>query len=130
MRTVLDVENNTQKIDGKMVLDPWQPGNTLVQVGTLNVDNTDEMHILNFDHTEAKDTTGGAAFVLQAVLDETTLLIMHNARHDMPWLWESGFKYDGLIYDTMIGDYLLLRGVKRGLIIGPYMATNHWYGLR
>ena len=118
MRTVLDVENNTQKIDGKMVLDPWQPGNTLVQVGTLNVDNTDEMHILNFDHTEAKDTTGGAAFVLQAVLDETTLLIMHNARHDMPWLWESGFKYDGLIYDTMIGEYLLLRGVKRGLGLG------------
>ena len=118
MRTVLDVENNTQKIDGKMVLDPWQPGNTLVQVGTLNVDNTKEMHILNFDHTEAKDTTGGAAFVLQAVLDETTLLIMHNARHDLPWLWESGFKYDGLIYDTMIGEYLLLRGVKRGLGLG------------
>ena len=118
MRTVLDVENNSQKIEGKTILDPWQPGNILVQVGTLNVDNTDEMHILNFDHTEAKDTTGGAAFVLQAVLDETTLLIMHNARHDLPWLWESGFKYDGLIYDTLIGEYLLLRGVKRGLGLG------------
>jgi len=86
-----------------------------VQVGTINVDNPDEMHLLTFDHQEKKDTTGGAAFVLQAVLDETTLLILHNARHDMPWLWESGFRYDGPIYDTMIGEYLLLRGVKRNI---------------
>jgi ABC-type sulfate transport system permease subunit len=80
VRTVLDVENNSQKIEGKTILDPWQPGNILVQVGTLNVDNTDEMHILNFDHTEAKDTTGGAAFVLQALLRRLvliTLLVMN-----------------------------------------------------
>ena len=115
MRTVLDVENNSLKRDGKTILDPWEPGNHLVQVGTLNVDNPKEMHLLTFDHKEAKDSTGGAAFVLQAVLDETSLLIMHNARHDMPWLWESGFKYDGAIYDTLIGEYLLLRGVKKSI---------------
>jgi DNA polymerase I-like protein with 3'-5' exonuclease and polymerase domains len=113
MRTVLDVENNSLKRDGKTILDPWEPGNHLVQVGTLNVDNPKEMHLLTFDHKEHKDTGGVAAFVLQAVLDETTLLILHSARHDMPWLWESGFKYDGAIYDTMIGEYLLLRGVKK-----------------
>ena len=113
MRTVLDVENNSLIREGKKIMDPWEPSNHLVQVGTLNVDNPDEMHLLTFDHQEKKDTTGGAAFVLQAVLDETTLLILHNARHDMPWLWESGFRYEGKIYDTMIGEYLLLRGVKR-----------------
>ncbi len=84
MRTVLDVENNTTKREGKNLLDPWEPGNFLVQVGTLNVDKTDEEHILTFDHKEKKDTGGGAAFVLQAVLDETSLLIVHNARHDLP----------------------------------------------
>ena len=115
MRTVLDVENNSLVREGKKIMDPWEPSNHLVQVGTLNVDNPDEMHLLTFDHQEKKDTTGGAAFVLQAVLDETTLLILHNARHDMPWLWESGFRYDGPIYDTMIGEYLLLRGVKRNI---------------
>jgi DNA polymerase I-like protein with 3'-5' exonuclease and polymerase domains len=113
VRTVLDVENNSLIREGKKIMDPWEPSNHLVQVGTLNVDNPDEMHLLTFDHQEKKDTTGGAAFVLQAVLDETTLLILHNARHDMPWLWESGFRYEGKIYDTMIGEYILLRGVKR-----------------
>ena len=118
MRTVLDVENNTTKRDGKTLLDPWEPGNFLVQVGTLNVDIPTEMHILTFDHKEAKDTGNIAAVKLQTVLDATTLLILHNARHDIPWLWEAGFHYDGAIYDTMIGEYLLLRGVKRGLGLG------------
>jgi DNA polymerase I-like protein with 3'-5' exonuclease and polymerase domains len=113
VRTVLDVENNSLIREGKKIMDPWEPSNHLVQVGTLNVDSPDEIHLLTFDHQEKKDTTGGAAFVLQAVLDETTLLILHNARHDMPWLWESGFRYEGKIYDTMIGEYILLRGVKR-----------------
>ena len=107
MRTVLDVENNTTKRGGKTLLDPWEPGNFLVQVGTQNVDVPSELHILTFDHKEKKDVGNSAAFVLQTILDETSLLIMHNARHDMPWLWEAGFKYDGPIYDTMIGEYLL-----------------------
>ena len=118
MRTVLDVENNTTKRGGKTLLDPWEPGNFLVQVGTQNVDVPSELHILTFDHKEKKDVGNSAAFVLQTILDETSLLIMHNARHDMPWLWEAGFNYDGPIYDTMIGEYLLLRGVKRGLGLG------------
>ena len=118
MRTVLDVENNTTKRGGKTLLDPWEPGNFLVQVGTLNVDVPSELHILTFDHKEAKDVGNIAAVKLQTILDETTLLILHNARHDMPWLWESGFHYDGAIYDTMVGEYLLLRGVKRGLGLG------------
>jgi len=28
------------------------------------------------------------------------------------WMWESGFTYDGPIYDTMLAEYLLLRGQK------------------
>ena len=118
MRTVLDVENNTTKRGGKNLLDPWEPGNFLVQVGTLNVDIPSELHILTFDHQERKDRGNNAAIILQTILDETTLLILHNARHDMPWLWEAGFHYDGAIYDTMIGEYLLLRGQKRGLALG------------
>jgi DNA polymerase I-like protein with 3'-5' exonuclease and polymerase domains len=45
----------------------------------------------------------------------TTLLIMHNAQHDLMWLWECGYKYDGPIYDTMLAEYLLMRGQKEPL---------------
>ena len=35
----------------------------------------------------------------------------HNIKFDLIWLWESGFKYEGRVYDTMVGEYLLQRGV-------------------
>ena len=112
MRLVLDVENSVTWRDGKIFNDPFEPTNTLTQVGMVNADNHDELHIVNIDHNEAKDTSGKGHDLIQSVLDMTTLLIMHNARHDLMWLWESGFTYDGAIYDTMLAEYLLLRGQK------------------
>ena len=115
MRTVLDVENTTTKREGKMLIDPFEPGNELTQVGTQNVDNPDETYIFTLNHKEKQDVGGTQAKRIQIILDHTTLLIMHNAQHDLMWLWESGFKYDGLIYDTMLAEYLLLRGQKEPL---------------
>ena len=112
MRLVLDVENSVTWRDGKIFNDPFEPTNTLTQVGMVNADNHNELHIVNIDHNEAKDTSGKGHDLIQSVLDMTTLLIMHNARHDLMWLWESGFTYDGAIYDTMLAEYLLLRGQK------------------
>ena len=112
MRLVLDVENSVTWRDGKIFNDPFEPTNTLTQVGMVNADNHEELHIVNLDHNEAKDTSGAGRALIQSVLDMTTLLIMHNARHDLMWLWESGFTYDGAIYDTMLAEYLLLRGQK------------------
>lgn len=112
MRLVLDVENSVTWRDGKIFNDPFEPTNTLTQVGMVNADNHEELHIVNLDHNEAKDTSGAGRALIQSVLDITTLLIMHNARHDLMWLWESGFTYDGAIYDTMLAEYLLLRGQK------------------
>ena len=112
MRLVLDVENSVTWRDGKIFNDPFEPTNTLTQVGMVNADNHEELHIVNLDHNEAKDTSGAGRALIQSVLDMTTLLIMHNARHDLMWLWESGFTYDGPIYDTMLAEYLLLRGQK------------------
>ena len=112
MRLVLDVENTITTRGGKIHGDPYETGNYLVQVGIKNVDRQQERHVLNFNHDEQKDTKGTAFKLLQAFLDETTLLIMHNAQHDLPWIWESGFKYSGLIYDTMLAEYVLLRGQK------------------
>ena len=115
MRTVLDVENTTTKREGKMLIDPFEPGNELTQVGTQNVDRPEETYIFTLNHKEKQDVGGTQAKQVQLVLDNTTLLIMHNAQHDLMWLWESGFKYDGLIYDTMLAEYLLLRGQKEPL---------------
>src|SRR5690606_20425575 len=49
---------------------------------------------------------------LQEILNKTTLLIAHNIKHDLSWLLESGFEYDGAIYDTMVSAYILERGLK------------------
>lgn len=115
MRLVLDVENSITKRHGKDHLDPFEPTNSLTQVGMVNADNHDELHIVNLDHNEARDTRGQGRYLIQQILDMTELLIMHNASHDLMWLWESGFEYDGPIYDTMLAEYLLLRGQKQPL---------------
>ena len=112
MRLVLDVENTTNRRRDKLHLDPYEEGNFLVQVGMQNADNHEELHIVTLDHVEKKDTSGSGRKLIQQILDMTTLLIMHNAQHDLMWLWECGFKYDGPIYDTMLADYILLRGQK------------------
>ena len=118
MRLVLDVENSVTKRNGKDHLDPFEPTNELVQVGMVNADNTNELHIVNINHDEAKDTSGAGRKLVQDILDMTTLLIMHNAQHDLMWLWESGYKYDGAIYDTMLAEYVLDRGQRSSLGLG------------
>merc|ERR1712185_592457 len=49
------------------------------------------------------------------IIDEASVLICHNAAHDLLWLWESGFKYDGPVFDTMLAEYVLQRGQKQPL---------------
>ena len=112
MRLVLDVENTVTKRGGKQHLDPFEPTNHLVQVGFKNVDRPTERFMLTFDHNEYKDTSSNNYKLVQQALDETTLLIMHNAQYDLMWLWASGFKYEGAIWDTMLAAYILIRGQK------------------
>ena len=111
MKIILDVENTTTKRDGKLHLDPFEPGNSLTLVGVLDC-LRDESQIFVFDHTERKITDDDSDTKLQAILDKTELLIGHNLQYDLQWLWSCGFKYDGPIFDTMLGDYVLQRGQK------------------
>ena len=112
MITVLDVENTVTKRDGKLHLDPFEPSNRLVMVGTL-VDLCVE-NIHTFYHSEVEpDDFGHTA--LQTTLDNTEVLVCHNASHDLVWLWETGFKYEGKVWDTMLTEYVLQRGVKEPL---------------
>jgi len=111
MKIVLDVENTTTKRDGKLHLDPFEPDNSLTLVGVSDyLDNDTTVFV--FDHKEKTIEDDDADKRLQRVLDNTTLLIGHNLQYDLQWLWACGFKYDGEIFDTMLGDYILQRGQK------------------
>jgi DNA polymerase I-like protein with 3'-5' exonuclease and polymerase domains len=112
MKLTLDVENTTTKRDGKLHLDPFEPDNSLTMVGMLN-DRGDEC-IVTFDHNEV-DADADGHTIVQDWLDQTTVLICHNVAHDLLWLWESGFKYDGAVFDTMLVEYVLQRGLKEPL---------------
>ena len=111
MKIVLDVENTTTKRDGKLHLDPFEPDNSLTLVGIQDW-LEDEATVFVFDHKEKTIEDDDADKRLQRVLDNTTLLIGHNLQYDLQWLWGCGFKYDGKIFDTMLGDYILQRGQK------------------
>ncbi len=59
---------------------------------------------------------GGTPHVdIQELLDQATILIGHNIAYDLMWLWESGFRYDGPVYCTMLTEYILQRGLKEPL---------------
>ena len=112
MKLTLDIENTVTKRDGKLHLDPFEPTNELVMVGMLS--DSGHQEIVTFNHNEVDPYPDGHK-VVQDWLNRSTILIMHNASHDLLWLWESGFTYDGPVFDTMLGEYVLQRGLKEPL---------------
>ena len=112
MKLTLDVENTVTKRDGKLHLDPFEPENSLTMVGVLT-DQGVEQHF-PFDHCDVPNQQDYYERV-QWFLDEATILICHNAAYDLMWLWESGFRYDGPVFDTMLAEYVLQRGIKEPL---------------
>jgi DNA polymerase I-like protein with 3'-5' exonuclease and polymerase domains len=112
MKLTLDVENTTTKRNGKLHLDPFEPTNSLTMVGMLT--DTGLERRITFDHSEVMPTPNGHEQV-QEWLDKATILIGHNIAYDLVWLWESGFKYDGAVFDTMLVEYVLQRGIKEPL---------------
>ena len=112
MKLTLDVENTVTERDGKLHFDPFEPENSLTMVGVLT-DQGVEQHF-PFDHSDVPNQKDYYERV-QWFLDEATILICHNAAHDLLWLWESGFKYDGPVFDTMLAEYVLQRGIKKPL---------------
>ena len=110
MKVVLDVENTVTERGGKLHLDPYEPTNALVMVGVLF--DTGEHRVFTFNHSEKQaDSTED----LHRILSDCTVLIGHNLAHDLAWLWETGFQYDGAIWDTMVAEYILQEGQKNPL---------------
>jgi DNA polymerase I-like protein with 3'-5' exonuclease and polymerase domains len=109
MKLVLDVENTVTKRNDRLHLDPFETNNSLVMIGMKSELGE---QVVTFDHSETEPTPDGQKIV-QDMLDKATVLVCHNVSHDLLWLWESGFKYDGIVFDTMLGDYVLQRGQKK-----------------
>jgi len=108
MITVLDVETSFVDHNGKTDPLPFNPHNKLVSVGA-----NDDYYF--FYHRDSEFDVQKNHKDLQETLDKTTLLVGHNVKFDLVWLLESGFKYKGRLYDTMIGEYVLLRGLRKPL---------------
>ena len=108
MITVLDVETSFKIVDGKVDPLPFNPHNFLVSIGV-----NDDYYFFNHNDKEFDTQTNHKA--VQDILDKTKLLVGHNIKFDLVWLLESGFKYNGRLYDTMIGEYVLLRGLRKSL---------------
>ena len=99
MKLVVDVENTVITRDGKLHLDPYEPTNTLTMVGIGDANGSGEPTVFTFDHAEMQPDS---ADKLQRLLEDASLLIMHNAQHDLQWLWGCGFKFDCDIYDLSL----------------------------
>lgn len=124
MITTLDVETMFQKNPETKRTDPspFHKDNKLVSVQYAIED--DEPVFRWFHHDTETIDTREVHNDVQNALDKTTLLIGHNIKFDLVWLWESGFQYDGDVYDTMIGEYLLLRCQNWGVSLADSCARR------
>jgi DNA polymerase I-like protein with 3'-5' exonuclease and polymerase domains len=129
--TFLDCETTYQVINGKKDPSPYNPKNKLVSVAYLSLSLSNILkYYLKMSQTEIKIQFRlfyhelQPVFVkeqlqskeeIQKILDNTSLLVCHNTKFDLAWLWESGFKYVCDIDCTMIRQYVLNRGIKKAI---------------
>jgi DNA polymerase I-like protein with 3'-5' exonuclease and polymerase domains len=125
MLLVADVENKVTSVErfnakGKKTVDidnsPFNPDNYLVSTGLATKNPQGDWHPTYHFHSHirlspAYDKQRAFDYV-QGQLDRCTLLIGHNVKYDLQWLWASGFQYDGPVYDTALAEYVLARGQK------------------
>lgn len=95
--TVLDCETTTTN-NG----DPYDPRNVLCLVG---VSHKDKYTIFDIEYTQSpyKDELEE----LQQILDNTTVLVGFNLKFDLAWLRNYGLRYNGALWDTQYGEYLI-----------------------
>lgn len=115
---VLDLETTVQTVADKIDNSPFNPDNRCVSAhfGFMNGDTVDSVTNLVFHHNEkiyleAPDHRE----LLEHALDNADILVAHNAKFDVMWLLEMGFKIPPSVYCTMIGEYILAKGQREQL---------------
>ena len=104
----LDIETTFKKDDAYS----YNGNNQLVSVGIKT--QTGKEDYLWFYHKEREPTKNGKD-ILQNLLHHSTLLIGHNIKFDLSWLYNCGFTYNNRVFDTMVVEYILSRGIHRDL---------------
>ena len=120
MITIVDIET-TMDFDSKEISSPFFT-NWLVFVGLRTI--VPDMSMGLFFYHNSIDPTKNARQTLQDILDKTDVLVGHNLKFDLLWLRQCGFRYERNLYDTMVAEYLLARGIKKGLSLEECCARR------
>jgi len=89
--------------------------NRLVSVGWKWLLNQDVNY--EFFYHKDKDTWYNSQNVnrIQSDLNMADILVGQNIKFDIMWLRSCGFKYDGVLYDTMVAEYIRSKGRRWSL---------------
>ena len=107
----IDIETTVQRIDGKIDGSPFNPDNSIVSCGAQFLHDETGQYFF-FHHNKMECDPKKSHFELQQMLDLADVIVAHNAKFDILWLQEAGFKIECAVYCTMIGEYILARGQK------------------
>jgi len=114
---VLDLETTVEFLDGGLKDNsPFNPKNRIVSAHFAWVhDNTTvgQCTSLVFHHNDK--ATPDSIDELVKVLNEADRIVAHNAKYDVMYLLEAGFKIPDDVYCTMVGEYILARGQRMEL---------------
>ena len=111
----LDVETtHIEKLGGGTTASPHF-NNRLVSVGWKWLFNQNVNY--EFFYHKDKDTWYNSQNVnrIQSDLNMADILIGQNIKFDIMWLRSCGFKYDGVLYDTMVAEYIRSKGRRWSL---------------
>lgn len=89
--------------------------NRLVSVGWKWLLNQDVKY--EFFYHKEKTYVDGTKEHLQSDLDKADILVGQNIKFDIMWLRSCGFKYDGVLYDTMVAEYIRSKGRRWSLAL-------------
>ena len=106
---VLDVETTVKKLNGTNDNSPFNEENRLVSV---HYKWDGSYYDAVFYHIDKRFPDSPNHF--RKCLSKADIIVAHNAKFDVQWLLESGFKIEDhqKVYCTMIGEYIFARGQR------------------
>jgi len=111
-RVELDEETGKERtiIDGS----PYNPNNRIVSAHWKVIDTDTWVSGSNchstFYHNEVENADDRST--LQEALEQADIFVAHNAKFDYSYLREAGFVLPEKVWCTMVGEYVLARGVR------------------
>ena len=116
-RLVVDVENSvTKPSSGGVDNRPYNSNNELVSIGVVDIDTGAVSYVCVYH--EEKDPDLAGLKMVKELIEGADLIVGHNIKYDLQWLWAVGIRYSGKIHDTMATEYILHRGIRKGLSLG------------